>query len=431
MNKHELVLLCWENLWRMKFRTILTIIGVVIGTASIIIMVSIGNGAQASITDSLSSGSAVTSITVYPNSDSMTGGVGATSAKKMNNKLTESVIEDIKKMDHVAAVTPVYNVSGLTAKVSRKSYGISGTGIDYSDLESLNYKTSSGRLPRQSEETAIVIGQNAFSSLTISNGGMNAEEENLEDADSLLGKTINFSLTRKTKDDVEETANYKFRVVGVLASTGGSEDYSILMNIKKALEMGEWAAGDVPINTKKDGYNTVSVIADDADNVTPLSNTLTEMGFQTFSMKQMLDSMDSVFKSLQMLLGGIGAVALLVACIGIVNTMTMSIYERTKEIGIMKVIGASVTDIRDMFVVESTMIGFLGGFTGILFSYLVAFIINTIAGLISSDSSKVCLITPGLVIFALFFSALVGMIAGVRPAIKAANLSSLDAIRTE
>ncbi|MGL6293436.1 ABC transporter permease, partial [Eubacterium aggregans] len=207
------------------------------------------------------------------------------------------------------------------------------------------------------------------------------------------------------------------------------DDYYIIMNLKKALEISEWSAGDVAINTKRDGYSQAMVTAADTDSVNSVTQAITDMGFQAFSMKQMLDSMDSVFTSLQMLLGGIGAVALLVACIGIVNTMTMSIYERTKEIDIMKVIGASVTDIRNMFVVnmfvvESTMIGLLGGIVGILFSYLVSFAINGIASLMSSADQKVSIISLGLV-----FSAIVGMIAGVRPAIKAANLSSLDAIR--
>jgi putative ABC transport system permease protein len=156
------------------------------------------------------------------------------------------------------------------------------------------------------------------------------------------------------------------------------------------------------------------------------------MDFTVFSMQQILDSMGSVFGMLQILLGGIGGVALLVACIGIVNTMTMSIYERTREIGIMKVIGASINDIRDMFIAESTMIGFIGGGIGVIISVLISLLINLIAGLaLGGESVTISYITPGLVIFALIFSALVGMLSGVRPAIKAANLSSLDAIRSE
>ncbi|MEG2643219.1 MAG: FtsX-like permease family protein, partial [Eubacterium sp.] len=250
-------------------------------------------------------------------------------------------------------------------------------------------------------------------------------------SEDLVGNNLTFTISRKDKDGNEEKNSYKFRVVGVLSSTGGMDDYYIIMNLKKALEMSEWSAGDVAINTKRDGYSQAMVTAADTDSVNSVTQAITDMGFQAFSMKQMLDSMESVFTSLQMLLGGIGAVALLVACIGIVNTMTMSIYERTKEIGIMKVIGASVTDIRNMFVVESTMIGLLGGIVGILFSYLVSFAINGIASLMSGADQKVSIISLGLVAFALIFSAIVGMIAGVRPAIKAANLSSLDAIRTE
>lgn len=99
----------------------------------------------------------------------------------------------------------------------------------------------------------------------------------------------------------------------------------------------------------------------------------------------------------------------------------------------MKVIGASISDIRNMFIVESTMIGLIGGLVGIVISLVLSVLINLIAGLFIGGEGGVTIsyITPGLVVFALFFSALVGLLSGVRPAIKAANLSSLDAIRSE
>ncbi|MEA5073661.1 MAG: ABC transporter permease [Eubacterium aggregans] len=429
MNKQELIILCWENLWRMKFRTILTIIGVVIGTASIIIMVSIGNGAQQSIIGTLSSTASVTAITVSPNADSMTQGMGVSSAK--SEKLNDSAIKEFKRLDGVKAVSPIQSTPSMTTKVNREEFAVTGRGMEYDDLSALGYSVSAGRLPRQSEENAIVIGPEVFTEISMDSSGTSASMDKLINSEDLVGNNLTFTISRKDKDGNEEKNSYKFRVVGVLSSTGGMDDYYIIMNLKKALELSEWSAGDVAINTKRDGYSQAMVTAADTDSVNSVTQAITDMGFQAFSMKQMLDSMDSVFTSLQMLLGGIGAVALLVACIGIVNTMTMSIYERTKEIGIMKVIGASVTDIRNMFVVESTMIGLLGGIVGILFSYLVSFAINGIASLMSSADQKVSIISLGLVAFALIFSAIVGMIAGVRPAIKAANLSSLDAIRTE
>lgn len=125
MNKQELLRLSWENLWRMKFRTILTIIGVVIGTSSIIVMVSIGTGAQKSITDELSGIGSITTLQVYQDLSSM--GVTSMGGGKTDDKLilNDDAIKDLKKIDGVVTVTPVVNLSGANIEVKREQYGLS------------------------------------------------------------------------------------------------------------------------------------------------------------------------------------------------------------------------------------------------------------------------------------------------------------------
>ncbi|MGL6293437.1 ABC transporter permease [Eubacterium aggregans] len=170
MNKQELIILCWENLWCMKFRTIITIIGVVIGTASIIIiMVSIGNGAQQSIIGTLSSTASVTAITVSPNADSMTQGMGVSSAK--SEKLNDSAIKEFKRLDGVKAVSPIQSTPSMTTKVNREEFAVTGRGMEYDDLSALGYSVSAGRLPRQSEENAIVIGPEIFTKISMDSSG--------------------------------------------------------------------------------------------------------------------------------------------------------------------------------------------------------------------------------------------------------------------
>jgi putative ABC transport system permease protein len=161
------------------------------------------------------------------------------------------------------------------------------------------------------------------------------------------------------------------------------------------------------------------------------------MDYTAFSMKQILGQMDDIMSIIQAVLGGIGGVALLIASIGIINTMTMAIYERTKEIGIMKVVGATLKNIRNIFLFESSIIGFFGGLFGVGLSVLMVMIANLILGSVVSASgsggiSGAVLSMPAwLAIGGALFSAFVGLASGLYPAVKASRLSALTAIRTE
>ncbi len=537
MDKKELVMLSWENLWRMKFRTILTVIGVVIGTAAIVIMISIGNGAQESITGQLTNSPSVTTLTVL-SPGQMESMVGMSSGRE-KKKITDTTISEISQIEHVSAVTPVISGGGGEFTHKRENYSVSMVGIDYKYIENMRYQLEGGRLPHKSEDNAVLLGSSIFSKFEIGENGMGTIVKGDINPKDLIGKNITMTVQRTaeegsnqpatstTSQTTDQTTNkppetpdtnvseqspaeeevlvitptegdalnpitqdsdvrtpttdnetsateettqppqniktpqppqvgdnkqppksgngageepkmeslpVKARVVGVISPTGDQEDSAVVMSMSKAEEIFNWQMRKEVTGAKKE-YETLKVIVDDTENVEIVSQRIKEMGFQVLSLKAMLNSLNSVFKILQLILGGIGGVALLVASIGIVNTMTMSIYERTREIGIMKVIGASVSDIKQMFIVESTIIGCIGGLAGILFSYLTSGLINVIGGMAmgggQASVAKISIITPGLALFALVFSTIVGMLAGFRPAAKAANLSALDAIKTE
>ena len=142
---------------------------------------------------------------------------------------------------------------------------------------------------------------------------------------------------------------------------------------------------------------------------------------------------ESSTRSIMLILGGIGSIAFIVSAIGIINTMLMSIYERQKEIGVMKVIGASVSDIQTMFLIESGFIGFFGGILGLLISLLVGKLINGALGGMSDgmmEASNMIIIPPWLALVGVGFSALVGVLAGYLPARRATKLSAIDALRS-
>jgi putative ABC transport system permease protein len=177
------------------------------------------------------------------------------------------------------------------------------------------------------------------------------------------------------------------------------------------------------------------VKAAEIKDVQKISEQIQAMGFQTSSLNDMIEHYKKQSAQLQAIFGGIGAVSLLVAAIGITNTMIMSIYERTREIGVMKVIGAALSDVRRLFLFEAGLIGFLGGVLGLGFSYGVSFILNSsgmqFLGGMGFPGSKISIIPVWLTGSAMLFTTLVGLISGFYPAHRAMKLSPLEAIRTE
>ena len=143
-----------------------------------------------------------------------------------------------------------------------------------------------------------------------------------------------------------------------------------------------------------------------------------------------MESTQKQYANIQAMLGGIGAVSLLVAAIGITNTMMMSIYERTKEIGVMKVLGCDMRNIQAMFLIEAAYIGFFGGVVGLALSYIISAVINKVVSA-SGSMSSLSYIPPWLAVAALIFSVIIGMLAGFFPSRRAMKLSPLAAIRNE
>jgi putative ABC transport system permease protein len=181
-------------------------------------------------------------------------------------------------------------------------------------------------------------------------------------------------------------------------------------------------------------YDNIKVKVTNLEDAQTIQKQIQSQGYQASSLTDMLESMKKTSRTIQAILGGIGAVSLLVAAIGIANTMIMSIYERTREIGIIKVLGAEVADIKRLFLLEAGMIGLGGGILGIIFSYAGSLLLNKVGASFManmSGGSNISIINPQLAIGALLFSTLIGLISGYAPARRAMNLSVLEAIRNE
>ena len=190
-------------------------------------------------------------------------------------------------------------------------------------------------------------------------------------------------------------------------------------------------------------YTQIKINVDHVNNVSKVQAAIKELGFQSSSLSSQFEPMQETSKMLQMVLGGVGAVAMLVSAISIANTMVMSIYERTKEIGVMKVLGCVIADIKKLFLFEAGMIGLIGGIIGITISYITSIIINKFGGplfeaLMSSGSlygetgnTKFSIIPIWLPFLAAAFAIGVGLISGYFPAKRATKISAIEAMKSE
>ncbi|MEW6648855.1 MAG: FtsX-like permease family protein, partial [Chloroflexota bacterium] len=201
----------------------------------------------------------------------------------------------------------------------------------------------------------------------------------------------------------------------------------------------EWARSK-RVNFNKEGYNQLVVRAEDPSQVVEIADQINELGYQASTPQSYVEGINSFFVILQLVFGGIGAISLLVAAIGIANTMTMAILERTREIGLMKAIGATNRDVLSIFLGESAGIGLIGGIGGVLLgwggSLAIGFLATTFlagqGGQFGGAPSGMTTYTPAwLPVFALLFSTLVGLISGLYPSLRAATLVPVNALKYE
>ena len=178
-------------------------------------------------------------------------------------------------------------------------------------------------------------------------------------------------------------------------------------------------------------YSMLIVNVDDMENVSAVQQLINDMGYQASSSMEWIESDMQIMNIVQAVLGGIGAVALFVAAIGITNTMMMSIYERTKEIGIMKVIGCRIRDIQALFLIEAGYIGLIGGTLGVGLSYILSIVINKIIAGTEMGFDQISRIPVWLGGISVLFAILIAMLAGFFPSVRAMKLSPLAAIRAE
>lgn len=415
MKPFDIFRLSLSHVKKSKMRSWLTIIGIVIGVAAVVAIISIGQGMQESVQARLSSLGA-NLITVTPGYSRAGGGFeGFRGGGGANINLTERDVNAIKQVPGVLYVDGV--VSGSSdIRVGTEKTSVSVSGVDTSVWRSfVTTDLEAGRYLQPGDSNAVVIGNS------------------LAHGTFLQDLTLNRPITIGGKS---------FKIVGILVPSGGGFggggiDNGVYMPVDYARQV-------ITTNVSRNQFTSIMVKISDPSlseqitqdiinklmperHVNPRTRDFTVTAFAAIQQQ-----ITSVVQTISLFLAAIAAVSLLVGAVGIANTMFMSVMERTRQIGLLKALGATDNEVMELFLIESGLFGFVGGVLGIIFGILVSVIIS-VAGLraIGPGGAMNPVITPGLLVFALAFSVFVGVISGVVPARTAAKMNPVDALRFE
>lgn len=394
-----------------RLRSWLTIIGIVIGVAAVISIVSMGQGMQQEMDDRMGAlgGDILTLTAGFSRGGGMFGrgahgmGGGSSMATEEEVVLDRSDLQALKGISELALIDT--NIRGnVEVSYLGRSGDVSLTGVDQKVWAQITTnELAEGRMLDSADQNVIVIG------------GRLAEDY----FDQPVG--INKMLT------VENTA---FRVVGIL----DEQSTSIYMPISMAYQVLDDKTTDVydsiVLKVKDEEFldETIEIIEKKLMMVRHVTER--DKDFSISSSKQMQETRQEMMNSMQVFLTAIAAVSLLVGAVGIANTMFTSVLEKTKQIGIMKAIGARNRDIMLIFLMNAGLIGLVGGILGVLFGIMLSGVLPSLLGgtpMIRGGST----VTFSIVFVALGVSLLVGMVAGAIPAYKASKLKPVDALRYE
>lgn len=446
----DLLRMSSSNLWKRKVRTILTVLGVVIGVASIVVMISLGLGLSRSLLEQYESYGSLTQITIY-----QSWYYGNNSEDQL--RLDDELINTISNMEHVTSVYPIMQTS-VMAKYGAYTNYLQILGMPIEAIEDRGIVVGEGSLPsKMDDELKLFYGyeviQEFYNEKTGADYWQTGELPDIDlmnDPIFLIFDTDAYWQSQYPSENgqaVKPPKKYLIETCGVEATPEEGEwsrnGWYTFCDIEQLIPQLQKVFKNKVIPgqpTMKSGkpykeifYSQLIVNVDEMDNVTGVQTQITDMGYEASSNAEWIESEQKTLGYVQAVLGGIGAVSLFVAAIGITNTMMMSIYERTKEIGVMKVLGCDLRNIRSLFLLEAGFIGFIGGIIGLVLSYTLSIVINKFAAeaeglMVSSSISYIPFWLAGV---SLAFAVLVGMVAGFFPALRAMRLSPLAAIRTE
>lgn len=400
----ESFLMAWASLIANKLRSLLTMLGIIIGVAAVIALVSIGNGVKQDIEDSISSlGSNL--LVVLPGAPRTPGARPSQGSMK---SLKISDYEAIAKLEGVKAASPMTNGSYVVIYQNKNwTTSVAGVNANFQDVN--NWTMTSGRFFSdknvQNRERVAVVGQTVV--------------KNLFTDEDPVGKEI-------------RVKNIPFRVIGVLKSKGNGtmgndQDDTVLIPYTTSMERVEGIdyLRRVYVVAKDDGG--IDRLQADIENLLRVRHNIKDTNLDDFNIQNMKSIMETVAQTtgtFTLFLGAVAAISLVVGGIGIMNIMLVSVTERTREIGVRKALGATYSVIVTQFLIEAVVISLMGGFIGIAFGIGASKVIGMVSGMST-------IVSVPTIIMSFAFSMAIGLIFGIYPARKAAKLNPIDALHYE
>ncbi len=399
-----------ESLMSNKLRSGLTILGIVIGVASVISMIAIGQGATASVNKQIES---IGSNLLFVSSGGF-GNSGAVNPKPLTTEDAKALIDPVNAPDVADAVAVLDARSTVTAAGQTTSTTILGTTPDYATVRNM-----------QLTDGAFITDTQVSGNQTVAVLGAQVATTLFGDTTGLVGQEVRIN-------------NLPFKIVGVLQSQGGSglgsQDNEVIVPITTVQQRLQRRGNPDQVDqiiVQATSSNTTEAASEEVTNIlrTRHGTRIGQDDFNVLSQAQILSTATSITGTLTLVLGGIGGISLIVGGIGIMNIMLVSVTERTREIGLRKAMGAHKSDIRLQFLMESSVLSLIGGLVGVAVATGVSGVIANLAA--ASNTPITPVIGIDSVLLATLFSAAVGLFFGIYPANRASNLEPVEALRYE
>lgn len=386
-----------------KLRTSLTVLGIGVGIGAILFLVSLGFGLQKLILEQITTSDSLLSLDIFSENSSVI-------------ELDRENLNKIKSIPEVAEVSPI-TAMPTQIEIGDLNSGIMANAVDPSYFKLSGIQAEKGNLFKEGEARKIVV-----SSALLKVFNMQDYDEAISSMASIklyLPKKNQENIGGNAVEEIEEIVlTDDFEIVGIINDESSPYIYMPLSDVSY-LNLPNFSRVKVKVSSQNEIENVRSkVIA---------------MGFSVSALSDTIEEANKIFQAIQIILSLFGAVALIVSAIGMFNTMTIALLERTQEVGIMKSLGASNSDVWKLFLVESIIIGFLGGvsgiFLGIFAGQISNFGVNKLAGSLGGSAVNLFYTPNEFVIIILIFSTIVGFLTGLYPARRASRLNPLEALR--
>lgn len=432
--------MAFSDLGRRKIRTVLTSFGIAIGAMLVVLMSGFGQGIQKIAMDQIKQMDTMRIIQVKPEQNSSKN---SKQNKSEFKKIDNTVLDKFKGMKNVEEVSA--SIDTQIQEVFINGKGISEVNVKGSNLElpiflnsqqneiKLDKKKSkkygyksiiAGEVIKQGDEDSVLLGQGL------------ADKAGIKDYKSIIGKNIEMRVYLPSIPGLPEKDPLiiNAKVSGVVNKNYDNGKNVITASSKTASKIQQYYTEEENYLEEK-GYNNISVEVNTTESVESVDSSIKKMGYVTNSQVESTKTLRTMMTIIKALLTAAGIVVLLVASIGVINTMTMAVYEKTKSIGIMKAQGASRKNISRMFTVQAGSLGFIGGLFGGITALVLGFVINRIVVVYNiggiQPGMKIIDMNISVFVFTLLFTILVSVAAGMVPARRASKLNPVDSLRNE